>query len=128
MERTPQDELFDQTLQAEQATRLRRDGGDGDEPPASQPAKSPDDLARVEATLEAIREQLEFLTRERRYHEFSLVRALGVAAQIVVLGFAIFALSEFVYGQSATGVIVKLMFAGVFQLAALTAFVVSRGR
>jgi len=95
------------------------------EPPA-QPADGPLALQRIERLLTGMSDRLDTLTRERRHREFSLTRLIGWVLQWLVVGFAIAALADWAFQAELGKQIVMLMFAGVFQLSALTAFLLSR--
>lgn len=103
----------------------------GREPPKSTEAK-PTDLAealeRVERSIEQIRGHVEQVVRERQHQEFSAARLIGALLQVVVLGFVVAAIADWAYEAKEGPQLVKLAFAAVFQLGALTAFVVARQR
>jgi hypothetical protein len=95
---------------------------------APAPAQStPDALNRIEQTLIEIRARLDRVAREKEYREFSPSRFFGWMAQTCVVGFAGAALSDWFFDFDAARILVKLAFAAVLQLAALTAFTFSRG-
>lgn len=107
------------------------DKGPSESPP---PNRSPDEpellavLHRIERTLEDVRSQFDTLTRDRRHREFSPARLIGALLQALVLFFVIAALADWVYQAAFAGQLIKLAFAAVFQVGALTAFVLSRSR
>ncbi len=90
------------------------------------PAELQASLRRIERVLEEIHDRFETITRERRHHEFSPARLIGAILQALVLGFVIAALANWAYGAKEGPLLVKLAFAAVFQLGALTAFMLSR--
>lgn len=99
--------------------------------PDAPPADEPDLLKlvqRLQTAVEEIRGRFETLSRERRHREFSPARLIGALLQAVVIGFVLLALSDWVYGAHEGPILVKLAFAAVFQLGALTSFVLSRDR
>ncbi len=94
--------------------------------PASQPADPPLALQRIERLLTGMSDRLETLTRERQHRDFSLARLIGWVLQFLVVGFAIAAVADWAFQAELGKQIVMLLFAGVFQLGALTAFLLSR--
>ncbi len=99
------------------------------------PTAGPDDLGellavlrRMEASLQALRGHLEATGRERRYREFSAARLIGALLEILVLGFVVAALADWVYHASYGEQLVKLGLAGVLQMGALTAFWLGRAK
>ena len=95
------------------------------EPPA-QPADGLLALQRIERLLTGMSDRLETLTRERQHRDFSLARLIGWVLQFLVVGFAIAAVADWAFQAELGKQIVMLLFAGVFQLGALTAFLLSR--
>ena len=85
-------------------------------------------LQRVAGLLEELRGRFDTSTREQRHREFSAARLIGAILQALVLGFVFAALADWAYGVKEGPQLVKLAFAGVLQLGALTAFVLSRGK
>jgi hypothetical protein len=85
-------------------------------------------LVRIEHALNEVREHLEASEHERQHREFSIARLLGSLLQALVIGLMIAALADWVYGQPEARQLVKLAFAGVLQLGALTAFLTARDR
>lgn len=83
-------------------------------------------LRRIERLLEQLRQRLETTARAERYREFSLARLFGALLQALVVGLLMFALTDWVYQGSPAQQLVKLAFAGVLQLGALTAFLLAR--
>lgn len=105
--------------------------------PGSAPARRPDPspegaavapmLERIEHILGEIHGRLELAAREDRHREFSPARLIGGVLEALVVGFVIAALADWVF-QKPGSALVELAFAGVFQLGALTAFVLARER
>jgi hypothetical protein len=95
------------------------------EPPV-QPADPLLALPRIERLLTGMSDRLEALTRERQHRDFSLARLIGWVLQFLVVGSAIAAVADWAFQAELGKQLVMLMFAGVFQLGALTAFVLSR--
>ncbi len=86
-------------------------------------------LVRIEQVLGEIRGRLDVLDRERRYGTFSVARLAAAVLQAIVVGFFLAALADWLFYSDpvqAGAVLVKLGFAAVLQLAALTGFVVGR--
>ena len=83
-------------------------------------------LRRMNAAVEDMRARFETLTRERRHREFSPGRLVGAGVQFVALVFVILALKDWAFGANEGPILVKLAFAAVFQLGALTGFVLGR--
>ena len=117
---------------------LERDAGGN---PVSQPVSPPiegaaDDneqellgrLRQIESLLADIRGQVDATLRERRHREFSVARLTGALLQALVVGLVIAAVADWAYRADPAFQLVKLAFAGVLQLGALTAFVMSRQR
>jgi hypothetical protein len=91
-------------------------------------AESPtEQLRRIERLLVEIRGCLETLHRAQHHQEFSPARLIGAVLQMVTVAFLLAAVADWVYQAQPATQIIKLMFAGVVQLGALTAFVVARG-
>ncbi len=85
-------------------------------------------LRRIERTLTEARGLLESQVREKEHREFSVARLLGALLQVLVVGFFISALADWVYQKPAADLLVKLAFAAVVQLGALSAFLLARER
>ena len=88
-------------------------------------------LARIEKSLSEVRAHMNASARESRHKEFSFTLLAGGIAQAIVLALLIWALSDMIFMDGSSGEtvglpLVKLAFAGVLQLVALTAFVASR--
>jgi len=83
-------------------------------------------LGRVESQLQRIAGRLEAEERARQFHDFSMARLIGVFLQLLVLGFVVAALVDWRFDNPEARQLVKLAFAGVLQIAALTSFVVAR--
>jgi hypothetical protein len=78
-------------------------------------------LAQIRGTLNAA-------TRDEAHRELSIGRTIGAVIQVVVAGLVALALLDWLLDAPAGGLYIKLAFAGVLQISALTAFVVSRPR
>jgi hypothetical protein len=104
----------------------------GDKPGApDSPAEADVLLARIEKSLSEVRAHMNASARESRHKEFSFTLLAGGIAQAIVIALLIWALSDMVFiggssGETVGLPLVKLAFAGVLQLVALTAFVASR--
>lgn len=85
-------------------------------------------LRRMESHLHEIRGALDAEAHERTYREFSTGRLIGTVLQIVVAGLVVLALLDWVLDAPTDALLIKLAFAAVLQLAALTVFVVARRR
>jgi len=108
-----------------------RDSGAGgaNPPPADATRQAAATLERIEQVLGEIRGRLDALDRERRYRSFSLARLAAAVLQALVIGFLLAALADWLFYSDtvqAGAVLVKLGFAAVLQLAALTGFAVGR--
>ncbi len=82
-------------------------------------------LERLERTLDEMRGGLDATAREDRHREFSLPRLIGAILQVLVTALVLWALSDWLFGEL-NQVLIKIGFAGVLQLAALTAFLPGR--
>jgi len=112
-----EDERLSDSVKAEADQRARAHGG-------ADPLLAV--LERMERVLSETRGRLEAAERSQRHREFSLARFAGALLQAVVVGLIIGALSDWAYEAPPAQQLVKLAFAGVLQLAALTAFIVAR--
>ena len=83
-------------------------------------------LARIEKRLEEIRGLLNAQVRQRQHREFSAALLVGVVVQIVAAGLLGMALLDWIFQAEPVALAIKLGFAVVFQLVALTALVVWR--
>lgn len=105
-------------------------------PPASarRPPAAPDygelldSLRRLEALVQELGSHVETQVREGHHRSFSAGRLFGALAQALVLVFMVAAASDWVSEADVGRQLVKLAFAAVLQLIALTAFVVARDR
>jgi len=93
-------------------------------PPASDETLAT--LRYIAGALEDMRGRLETLTREERYQQFSPLSLIGAGLEVVTLAFVIAALADWVFAAPLGALTTKLLFATVFQLAALTAFLLGR--
>lgn len=86
-------------------------------------------LEELNRNVDVIRGIVEQATRERGYREVSFIRLAAILAQILVAALLVMAASDVVFDPSLarpTPTIVKLLFAGVLQLIAMTAFLTVR--
>lgn len=99
-------------------------------PRESAPSETSDEsivvLQRIERLLFEIRGRLETKERAGRHQQFSLGRLLGSLLEVLVVVVTIWTVADWVYQAPPGGQLVKLAFAGVVQLGALTAFVLAR--
>ena len=84
-------------------------------------------LERMERLLSQIRGALDAATRAGEHREFSIGRTTAGVLQIIVAGLVVLALLDWLLEAPTDSLLVKLAFAAVLQLSALTAFVVSHG-
>ncbi len=82
-------------------------------------------LERMEKLLSQIRGALDAAARAGKHREFSLARTTGWVLQVIVAGLVVLALLDWLLQAPVDSLFVKLAFAVVLQLSALTAFVVS---
>lgn len=85
-------------------------------------------VARLEKLLRDVRGALEARERESEHREFSTVRLLGAIAQMFAVGLLIWAMIDWFFQPLMDQSLVKAVFAGVLQLMAMTAFLMSRPR
>ncbi len=96
-------------------------------PPPGEPVGDPVEvLIRIERQLDEIRGRLEAADRLRMHRRFSLAQLLGAMFQLLAVFLVLLALLDWVYQAWHAERLVKLAFAGVLQLAALTAFTMAR--
>ena len=81
---------------------------------------------RVERLLEEIRGALDASARDRGYKEFSPTRLIGALLQALVVGLLAWALSDWIFQLPSEALFIKLAFAMVLQLTALTALLMSK--
>lgn len=84
----------------------------------------------MEKHLSQIRGALDAAARESEHREFSIGRLIGAILQVIVAGLVALALLDWLLAapsDSLDSLFIKLAFAAVLQLSALTAFVLSRG-
>lgn len=79
-------------------------------------------LQRIERVLGEIRGALDAAERERQHKEFSSLRLIGAILQVIVGGLVALAVLDWVFEARVEALFVKLAFAAVLQLIALTAF------
>lgn len=90
-------------------------------------AETGEALRHIEDALDDIRATLDAHLRERRHRDFSPARFAGAISQAVVIGVLAWAGSDCFFGIAWETILIKLGFAGVLQLLAMTAFVLSSG-
>jgi len=83
-------------------------------------------LQRIERLLADLSGRVETLTREKQHRPFSPAWFLGTLLQIFVVGFVIAAIADRVFQADIGQQLANLLFAGVLQLGALTAFLLAR--
>ncbi|TWT45799.1 hypothetical protein RAS1_22320 [Phycisphaerae bacterium RAS1] len=83
-------------------------------------------LERMERLLQSIRAGLDAAAREQRHEQFSTRRLVGAVLQTLVGGLVGLAILDWMFNAAPAAMYTKLAFAGVFQLAALTAFTTMR--
>ncbi len=100
------------------------DAGESD--PAETPSPSANEvlpvLQRIDRVLGEIRGALDATERERQHKEFSSLRLIGAILQVVVGGLVALAVLDWIFEARVEALFVKLAFAAVLQLIALTAF------
>ena len=84
-------------------------------------------LQRMEKLLQGIRGALDATAREERHAEFPLRRLVAAVLQVIVVGLLFLALLDWLLDAGTDAVLIKLAFAAVLQLTALTAFLVGGG-
>jgi len=84
-------------------------------------------LERMERLLGQIRGALDATARDAEHREFSIGRLIGAVLQVIVAGLVGLALLDWLLQAPTDSLLVKLAFAAVLQLSALTAFLVARG-
>jgi hypothetical protein len=99
--------------------------------PLAEPAAPSDPtqalLERMEHHLAEISASLSALERERRHRDFSPLLFIGAILQALVASLLLWVLSDAVFTQVfGARMLVKVAFAGVLQMAALTAFLAHR--
>lgn len=92
---------------------------------STSPAELLATLERVEGVVRELRDQVDTIAREKSHREFSFARLTGSLLQALVAGFLIAALADWVYEAEPAHTLVKLAFAGVLQIGALSAFLLS---
>lgn len=85
-----------------------------------------DSLRQLEQAVNQVREQLDRISRERTHRDFSIARLLGAMLQAIVIGLLVVAVADWVFAAPPARQLVTLAFAGVLQLAALTAISAAR--
>jgi hypothetical protein len=83
-------------------------------------------LERIEKHLRAMRDALDTAAREDAHRQYSAGRVIGAVLQVVVGGLVALALVDWCLSAPAEALLTKLAFAAVLQLAALSAWLVSR--
>jgi hypothetical protein len=85
------------------------------------PADVAASLTRIEKLLSEIRGSLDATARERGFEEFSILRMIGAVLQVFVVALVLFAAFDWMSRVPVADLAVKLWFAVVLQLMALTA-------
>lgn len=85
-------------------------------------------LQRIEKQLRDIRDTLDAAAREGKHRQYSPARLTGSILQVIVAGLIALAVLDWAFDAPADTLLAKLAFAAVLQLAALTAFIVARGK
>lgn len=83
-------------------------------------------LDRLETLLKKIHGTLDSRSREGEHRDWPYVRMTAVILQVIVAGLIVLALFDWILYGPVNTLIVKLAFAGVLQVSALTAFLISR--
>jgi hypothetical protein len=99
--------------------------------PTANPVESPDrgeTLDRIERLLAEMRATLDALAREQRHERFSAARMVGVLLQVLAGGLLVLAAVDWILHPAGAWLLSTIGLAVFFQLAALTAFVISRER
>ena len=91
--------------------------------PAEIVASADESLDRIERRLSEIRVLLDQEQRQHQHRDFPLARLLGAVLQALVVGLLAWACSDWVFQSDSDRILVKLGFAAVLQLAALSAYV-----
>ncbi len=98
--------------------------------PPDEPQRTSSDvlaaLERLEQVLRDIRGQLDTLGRGGQHREFSSARLIGAVLQVVAVAFVLLAAADWIYQAPPAAQFIKLLFALVVQLGALTAFLLAR--
>ena len=76
--------------------------------------------------LGEIRGTLDAAVRGKEHRDFSVGLLVGSILQVIVVGLLALSLLDWVFGATSGSMLIKLAFASVLQLSALTAFVVLR--
>lgn len=115
---------------AEEAARVVLKYTRGMEEPAKVPTRSADPPQPADASAAVLQEILAFLRtvdRRSRSEEFSLARLLGAIAQMLAMAALVWALFAWIRDDLG-GTLIRLQFATLLQLAALTCFSGSKGK
>lgn len=99
---------------------------EGTSPTAELPPDVARTFERVEKLLGQIRGGLDAATRDSEHREFSIGRLVAAILQVIVAGLVALALLDWFLAAPTDSLLVKLAFAAVLQLSALTAFLVWR--
>lgn len=90
--------------------------------PAGETSERADDLERIERGVSEIRAHFQAEKREARHKDFSLALLAAVIAQALAVVLLAWAALDCLQRFDASVILVKLAFAGVLQLIALTGF------
>ena len=82
-------------------------------------------LERMEHHLAALHGALDASARESEHQEFSPARLTGAVLEVIVAGLIVLALLDWLLQVEPMTLLIKLAFAVVFQLVALTAFILA---
>jgi hypothetical protein len=94
-------------------------------PRSAPPDPAPADLEtlrRIERLLDEMRNLLDTSQREAQHRAFSPARLAGAILQALVIGLVAWAFSDWIFQSPPAPLQIKLAFAAVLQLIALTAF------
>jgi hypothetical protein len=86
-------------------------------------------IGRLEGLVREIRGALDASAREQEHREFSVARLLAAVAEALAIGFLLWAALNWLMATEpgeGGAIVIKLLFATVLQLMALTAFFLSR--
>lgn len=83
-------------------------------------------LENIETSVEDLRDAVAGLARTQQYQEFSAARLVGAVIEALVVGLLLWALSDWAFEAPVAQLFIKLGFALVLQMAALTAFLLAR--
>jgi hypothetical protein len=111
-------------LQEDELRETDSERGAGDRAPLRR--ETLETLRRVEAQVREIRSAIDVTLREREHHDFSPLALVGIIVQLIVIAILAIAWLDWAFGAADADPLTMLAFAGVLQLGALTAFIMSR--